>query len=65
MNLVSLLIAPAVVTLALDGQDAVRWAIALGATAIIVIAIVVSKRRPIAVGEEAQESDQVLPQGTH
>ncbi len=65
MNLVSLLIAPAVVTLALDGQDALRWAIALGATAIIVIAIVVSKRRPIAVGEETQESDQALPQSTH
>jgi K(+)-stimulated pyrophosphate-energized sodium pump len=65
MNLVSLLIAPAVVTLALDGQDAARWAIALGATAIIVIAIVVSKRRPIAVGEETQESGQEVPQDTH
>ncbi len=65
MNLVALLIAPAVVTLALDGQDALRWAIALAATAIIVIAIVVSKRRPIAVGEETQESDQALPQSTH
>jgi K(+)-stimulated pyrophosphate-energized sodium pump len=65
MNLVSLLIAPAVVTLALDGQDAARWAIALGAVAIIVIAIVVSKRRPIAVGEETQEASQEVPQDAH
>ncbi len=65
MNLVALLIAPAVVTLALDGQDALRWAIALVAMAIIVIAIVVSKRRPIAVGEETQESEQAVPQSRH
>jgi K(+)-stimulated pyrophosphate-energized sodium pump len=64
MNLVSLLIAPAVVTLALDGQDVARWSIALVAVAIIVTAIVVSKRRPIAVGEETQ-SEQAVPQASH
>ncbi len=54
MNLVALLIAPAVVTMSI-GESAntpLRWAIALGAVAIVVIAVIVSKRRPIAVGEE-------------
>ena len=53
MNLVALLIAPAVVTLALDGKDSIRLAISLAATAVIVVAVIISKRRPIAVGEEA------------
>jgi K(+)-stimulated pyrophosphate-energized sodium pump len=53
MNLVALLIAPAVVTLALDGKDGIRLAISLAATAVIVVAVIISKRRPIAVGEEA------------
>jgi K(+)-stimulated pyrophosphate-energized sodium pump len=54
MNLVALLIAPAVVTLFLSGGNstAIRWGIAVVAVIIIVIAVVVSKRRPIAVGEE-------------
>jgi K(+)-stimulated pyrophosphate-energized sodium pump len=52
MNLVSLLIAPAVVSLWLDNNTALRWAIALGALAIVVGAVVVSKRRPIAVSAE-------------
>ncbi|MEZ5118005.1 MAG: sodium-translocating pyrophosphatase [Candidatus Nanopelagicales bacterium] len=52
MNLVSLLIAPAVVSLTLDGNTALRWAIALVAVAIVVVSIVISKRRPVAVGEE-------------
>ncbi len=52
MNLVALLIAPAVVALSVGpGENTVvRWSISLGATAVIVAAIVVSKRRPIAVG---------------
>jgi K(+)-stimulated pyrophosphate-energized sodium pump len=33
-------------------NTALRWAIAIGATLIIVVSVVVSKRRPIAVGEE-------------
>ena len=52
MNLVALLIAPAVVTLAIDGQDAIRTGIALFATAVIVGAVINSKRREIAVGAE-------------
>jgi K(+)-stimulated pyrophosphate-energized sodium pump len=54
MNLVALLIAPAVVGLSIGegANTALRWAIAIGATIIIVIAVVLSKRRPIAVGEE-------------
>jgi K(+)-stimulated pyrophosphate-energized sodium pump len=52
MNLVALLIAPAVVTLAIDGQDTIRAGISLFATAVIVGAIVNSKRREIAVGAE-------------
>ena len=51
MNLVALLIAPAVVTMSLQGKGGVSTAIALGATAVVVVAIVVSKRRPIAVGD--------------
>jgi len=52
MNLVSLLIAPAVVSLALDGNSAVSWAISLLALAIVIGAVVISKRRPIAVSAE-------------
>jgi len=51
MNLVSLLIAPAVVSMFLDG-NALRWAIAAGALAIVVGAVVITKRRPIAVSPE-------------
>ncbi|MGY1739266.1 MULTISPECIES: sodium-translocating pyrophosphatase [unclassified Blastococcus] len=52
MNLVALLIAPAVVGLSLgeDQNDAVRVLIALAATAVIVAAVVVSKRRSVVVG---------------
>jgi K(+)-stimulated pyrophosphate-energized sodium pump len=54
MNLVSLLIAPAVVMFAY-GEDenlAVRLAIAIGAVVIVVGAVVFSKRKPIAVSAE-------------
>ena len=53
MNLVALLVAPAVVTLSIgDGANpTIRYAIAIGAAAIVVVAVVISKRRPIAVGE--------------
>ena len=53
MNLVALLIAPAIVGLTYgDGaNDLVRWAIALAATVVIVGAVVVSKRRDIAIGD--------------
>jgi K(+)-stimulated pyrophosphate-energized sodium pump len=53
MNLVSLLIAPAVVTMSV-GEDAntpVRLTIAVVASLIIVSAVYVSKRRPVAIGD--------------
>jgi K(+)-stimulated pyrophosphate-energized sodium pump len=54
MNLVSLLIAPAVVQLSVgpDANAAVRVLIALAAAAVIVGAVVFSKRRSIAVAED-------------
>ena len=54
MNLVALLVAPAVVTLSIgDGANpTIRWAIAIVAAAIVVVAVVISKRRPIAVGDQ-------------
>ena len=54
MNLVALLIAPAVVTMSIGtgANTALRWTISIVATLIVVVAVVVSKRRPIAVGEE-------------
>jgi K(+)-stimulated pyrophosphate-energized sodium pump len=53
MNLVALLIAPAIVALSVGtGENTgLRWIIALVAAAIVVIAVVISKRRPIAVGD--------------
>ena len=55
MNLVSLLIASAVVSLSVgDNQnDVVRILIALVATAIIVVAVVVSKRRGNVMTDDA------------
>jgi K(+)-stimulated pyrophosphate-energized sodium pump len=57
MNLVSLLIAPAVVKLSIgaDSNTGVRVLIALAAAAVIVAAVVLSKRRSIAVA--AEDSD--------
>ena len=53
MNLVALLIAPAVVGMSIgDRANApLRWSIAIVAVAIIVGSILVSKRRPVAVGD--------------
>ena len=56
MNLVALLIAPEVVTLTFvssSNHTMVRLAITAVAVLVIVATIVISKRRPIAVGEEA------------
>ncbi len=60
MNLVALLIAPAIVGLSVgaDANDALRWGISLLSVVIIVVAVVISKRRPIAVGDQ-QASAQV------
>jgi K(+)-stimulated pyrophosphate-energized sodium pump len=54
MNLVSLLIAPAVVALSVgdSANAAIRWLIALVALAIVVGAVTVSKRRDLAIGGE-------------
>jgi K(+)-stimulated pyrophosphate-energized sodium pump len=58
MNLVSLLVAPAVVKLSVgtDASTALRIVIALLAAAVIVAAVVFSKRRSIAVAEEKVEA---------
>jgi K(+)-stimulated pyrophosphate-energized sodium pump len=64
MNLVSLLTATAVVKFSVgaDKNTAVRIAIALVALAIIVAALVVAKRRTIAVGaEDGEHSDEAEP----
>ncbi|MDQ3324385.1 MAG: sodium-translocating pyrophosphatase [Actinomycetota bacterium] len=53
MNLVSLLIAPAIVSLSIgdDANIVVRVLIALVAAAIIAVALVITKRRPVAIGD--------------
>ncbi len=53
MNLVALLIAPAVVSLSIgtDANTGLRWGVAIIAALIVVVAVVISKRRPIAVGD--------------
>jgi K(+)-stimulated pyrophosphate-energized sodium pump len=54
MNLVSLLVAPAVVQLSIgtDQNDALRIGLSALAVVVIVAAVVVSKRRSVAVGAE-------------
>jgi K(+)-stimulated pyrophosphate-energized sodium pump len=54
MNLVSLLIASAVVSMSVgdDQNDMVRILIALVAAAIIAVAVYISKRRPVAIGND-------------
>jgi K(+)-stimulated pyrophosphate-energized sodium pump len=56
MNLVALLIAPAVVSLDLKGKTGIQLALAASALAIVIVSIIISKRRPIAVGEEVFEA---------
>ena len=55
MNLVSLLIASAVVSLSVgeDQNDTLRVLIALVAVAIIVVAVVVSKKREVVISDDA------------
>src|SRR3954447_14406044 len=62
MNLVALLIAPAVVGLSVgdDANTPVRVLIALVATAVIVGAVVVSKRRSTVVGGESDSTTGAL-----
>ena len=56
MNLVALLIAPAIVGVSVgaDANDAIRYSVAAFSVIVIVIAVVVSKRRPIAVGDSQE-----------
>ena len=58
MNLVSVLIAPAIVTLTLgNGENHVmRYGIAAAAFAIVIGAVAVSKRRDLAIGGDTVES---------
>ncbi|HET7328660.1 MAG TPA: sodium-translocating pyrophosphatase [Nocardioidaceae bacterium] len=59
MNLVALLIAPAVITLSVgdDKNTPVRIAIAVVAALIIAAAVYISKRRPVAIGDVGDEAD--------
>ncbi|MCH9800474.1 MAG: sodium-translocating pyrophosphatase [Actinomycetia bacterium] len=57
MNLVALLVAPAVVSLTLEGNDVLRWSIAGVAVAIVVVAVVISKSRPIAVSDADEDNN--------
>ena len=58
MNLVSLLIAPAIVSWSFgkDANTPLRVTIALVAAAIVVVAVYISKRKPITMGDDAPAS---------
>ena len=62
MNLVALLIAPAVVSFSVgdDANTGARVAIALGAVLIIVISVVISKRRSVVVGGAPSDTPEAL-----
>jgi K(+)-stimulated pyrophosphate-energized sodium pump len=66
MNLVSLLIAPSVIALSVgdDQNDPLRIVIAIAAALGIAIAVYVSKRRPIAIGDADTEATQPASSGT-
>jgi K(+)-stimulated pyrophosphate-energized sodium pump len=59
MNLVSLLAAPLIIKYSYgkDADDLIRYTIAGVAVVVIIAAVYVSKRRPIAIGEEPKETD--------
>ncbi len=63
MNLVALLIAPAVVSLSVgeDANTAVRLLVAGAAALVVVGAVVVSKRRSVVVGEAGDGPGRTLP----
>jgi K(+)-stimulated pyrophosphate-energized sodium pump len=63
MNLVSLLIAPAVVALTYgtSANTGARVAIAAAATLIVVVAIVINKRTPIAMGDDEPGKADAAP----
>jgi len=59
MNLVSLLIAPAIVTLTIGSgaNGLIRYGIALVALAIVVVAVMISRSREIGIGVDADSDD--------
>jgi K(+)-stimulated pyrophosphate-energized sodium pump len=65
MNLVAVLIAPAVVQLTLGqhANDALRYVIALAALLVIVVAVTVSKRRSISFGDGDSAESSVVEGG--
>ncbi|WP_426563870.1 sodium-translocating pyrophosphatase [Angustibacter sp. McL0619] len=60
MNLVAVLIAPAIVQLSIgkDANSALRYGIAGAAALIIIVMVAISKRRDIAFGDDATDSDE-------
>jgi K(+)-stimulated pyrophosphate-energized sodium pump len=66
MNLVSLLIAAAVVKMTYGGNanTPLRLAIAIVAALIIVVAVYISKRRPVAIGDTDTEQAPATPSAT-
>jgi K(+)-stimulated pyrophosphate-energized sodium pump len=64
MNLVSVLIAPAIVTLSIGTgrSDVFRWGIALVALAIVVVAVAISRSREIGIGVDSDaDGNDKLP----
>jgi K(+)-stimulated pyrophosphate-energized sodium pump len=59
MNLVSLLAAPLIIKYAYgtDENALLRYSIAGAAALIVIVAVYVSKRRPIAIGSEAEKAE--------
>jgi len=62
MNLVALLIAPAVVGMSIGDRanGPLRWLVAIVALLIVVASVIVSKRRPVAVGDMEAAQDVSL-----
>ncbi|GAA2759978.1 sodium-translocating pyrophosphatase [Actinopolymorpha rutila] len=60
MNLVAVLIAPAVVQLSVgnSANTPLRIGIAVAAVVVVVVAVTISKRRPVAIGSEQEENRQ-------
>jgi len=52
MNLVALLIAPAVVAVHLGEKSTIRWGVTFASLAVIVTSIIISKRRPLAAAAD-------------
>ena len=60
MNLVAVLVAPAVVTLSIgpDANDGLRYGIAVAAAVILIAAIWISKRKPVSI-ESSDEPERI------